>query len=73
MQYEFSASLSVIQAELRPYVIPEEFKYIAMIHQLAKEYGQALNVVRETFSELDFWEMMCLNSVDAANLKDQQK
>ena len=46
---------------------------MAMIHTLAKEYGQDLYHVRNNYFELDFWEFACLNSIQAANFKAKDK
>ena len=44
-----------------------------MIHVLAERYGQCLSHVRNNYTELDFWEFACLNSVEVANVKAKQK
>lgn len=44
-----------------------------MIHVLAEKYGQGLNEIRANYTELDFWEFACLNSVEVANMKAKQK
>lgn len=52
--------------------IPDKYKYTHMIHAIAERYGQSLRVA-EQYTELDFWEMQALASIERANMKAKEK
>ena len=42
-----------------------------MIHSLAKCYNQCKKHIEETYTETDFWEMLCFENLEGAKMKSK--
>lgn len=53
--------------------VPNEMFYEKMIHELSKMYGQCKYYVAKTYTEIDYWEMLCFENLEGAKMKYQTK
>ena len=57
--------------EEKKFDIPEEMTYEFMIHSLAKCYNQCKKHIEESYTETDFWEMLCFENLEGAKMKSK--
>ena len=49
--------------------IPAQMFYEKQIHELSKMYSQCKYYVAKTYTEIDYWEMLCFENLEGAKNK----